>query len=387
MKIIQDADIKDKKVLLRTDFNVPMEGEKIVDDLRIREALPTIKLLLEKGASQIIIITHLGRPNGHEDEFCLWPIANRLMELLNIQGKYYDCPQNDYRISENILMLENLRFDAGEEENDIESAKHLASLGDIFVQDAFGTCHRAHASTVGVAEILPSYAGLLVQKEVDILGKLIAGHTPSYTVILGGAKTADKLPVIKNLLSRADNFLIGGALADTFLAARGHHLGKSLIEKDSFQEANLLRQNILDEAQKNIFLPTDLVISKSIEKNEDLKVVEIGEFLQPKFEEYSAVDIGPKTRAIYAQATARAKMIFWNGNMGISEIVEFSNGTKAIAEAIAKSSAKKYAGGGDTTAFIRQNHFEDKFDFLSTGGGATLEFLSGKVLPGLKVLG
>lgn len=393
MKKIQDAEIRGKKVLLRTDFNVPIEDYTIVDDLRIREALPTIKYLLEKGAVKIVIITHLGRPDGYDDKYCLWPIANRLMELLGIDNKYYDCPQNEYRIGENIVMRENIRFNADEEANNPEFAKQLAGRADsprgeagIFVNDAFGTLHRAHASTVGVAKILPSFAGLLVQKEVAELNKILINNLKPFTLVLGGAKIADKLPLIKNFISRADNFLIGGAIGNTFLTARRHYLGRSLVEEKSLKEVNQIYKMIMDEPKRNIYLPEDIVLSKSAQKKEDRKIVKIAELLQPSYEEYVAVDIGPRTCELFQKVIARSKLIFWNGNMGISEVEEFSRGTGVIAEAIVQSLAQKYAGGGDTVSFIRKAGLADKFDFLSTGGGATLEYLAGKVLPGLKVL-
>ncbi len=386
MNIIQQAKISGKKVLLRVDFNVPMKGEKITDDNRIKAAIPTIKYLLEKDASRVIILTHLGRPKGHEDEYCLWPIANRLIELLQSSGKYYDCPRDEYRISDKVIMLENIRFHPEEEENDPKFTKDLASKGDIFVNDAFGTCHRAHASTVGIAEILPSYAGFLIQEEIKNLEKLLEGHQSPFTVILGGAKIADKLPVIKNLVSRAEDFLIGGAIASTFLAARRHYLGKSLVEKDAFREANTIWQNLMDESNKNIFLPIDVMLSKSIEKPVDVKIVNVCDLMKDIFPEYFVVDIGPKTIDIFATKILQSRTVFWNGNLGVSEVEEFAKGTKKIAENVSKSSAFTVIGGGDTAAVCNQLHLEKNIDFLSTGGGATLEFLAGKLLPGLKVL-
>lgn len=386
MRSIEEVKVTGKRILLRTDFNVPMSGREIVDDLRIREALPTVKFLLGKAVSEIIIVTHLGRPQGHDDKFCLWPIANRLIELLDSSKNYYDCAAESYKISDKITMLENIRFNSGEEENDPNFAEFLAGKADFFVNDAFGTCHRAHASTFGVAKILPSYAGLLVQKEVENLKKILNSKLSSFTIILGGAKIKDKLPLIKNFISRADNFLIGGAISNTFLAARNHYLSKSLVEKDDFGKVNQIWRMIMDEADRNIYLPKDLILSRSIEKSQDQRIAKIGDLLRPPKEEFSVVDIGPKTCEMYQDVISKSKLIFWNGNMGVSEVEEFSQGTLKIVEAIACSGAQKYTGGGDTTALIRKLKLDDKFDFISTGGGATLEFLAGKELPGLKVL-
>lgn len=386
MNKIQDADIENKKVLLRLDLNVPIENGKIFGDKRIREVIPTIQYILDHNAKQVIIITHLGKPDGYDNNLCLWPIANRLIELLKSDGKYYDCSADSYRINDKVSMLENLRFNSGEEENNHEFAKELASRADIFVNDAFGTCHRAHASTSEVAAVLPSYAGLLIQKEIENLEKLLNDKEKPFTVILGGAKIADKLPVIKNLMSRADNFLMGGAIANTFLAARRHYMGKSLVEPESYKDASLIWQNIMDEADRNIYLPKDIVMSLSQDKAEEVEEVDIEKLLQPNYNEFYAVDIGPDTIEEYQRVIKDSKTIFWNGNMGISEVGEFSNGTKDIAEAVANSQAQVVIGGGDTVAAFEALKISSPNIFLSTGGGATLEFLAGKQLPGLKVL-
>jgi len=387
MQIIQNADLKNKNVLLRLELNVPIEDGKILNDKRVREALPTIKFLIENGVAKITIIAHLGKPEGKVDKkYSLWPVANRLSELLS-SGKNYISSADEYPISDKILLLENLRFNPGEEENDSVFAKNLTKNQDIFINDAFGTCHRAHASTVGVTKFLPSYAGLLIQKEVENLTKLETAKEKSFTVILGGAKIADKLPIIKNLTSRAQNFLIGGAIASTFLVARRHYLGKSLIENDDFREANIIWQQIMDEPDRNIYLPVDLVISRSLEKAVDQKEIDVSVLLKPDaIEEYMVVDIGSKTREKYAKVIEQSKTIFWNGNMGVSEVEEFSKGTEAIADAVASSPAFSVVGGGDTVGFLENAGLIDKVSFASTGGGATLEFISGQELPGLKVL-
>lgn len=388
MNKIQDIDVKNKNVLLRVDFNVPMkQSPTIVSDKRIKEALPTIEYLLDKGVKSIKIITHLGKPKGSIDnKYSLWPIANRLAELLSIDVKF-DQPADEYQITDNLTMWENLRFSIGEEKNDPEFAKELTRGMDIFCNDAFGTCHRAHTSTVGVAEILPSYAGLLVQKEVEHLNKLLGSYEKPFTVILGGAKIADKLPVVKNLISWADNFLIGGAIASTFLEARRHYLGKSLVEKDSFRQANIIWQEIMDEPDKNIYLPLDLVFSKSAEKPVEVETIETKNLLEPnRVESRMAVDIGPKTIEEYCGIISKSKTLFWNGNMGVSEVKEFAEGTEAIAKAIVQSDVQAVIGGGDTVAAVEELGITSENIFLSTGGGATLEYLSGKQLPGLKVL-
>lgn len=397
MKIIQNADIKNKKILLRVDFNVPIKDGQIISDQRIREALPTINYLLENGAGKITIITHLGEPGGQKDlAYSLLPIVNRLGELLSLKIKFKKS-QDEYQISDppageagKISMKENLRFNPGEEENSESFAKKLAENQDIFCNDAFGTIHRAHASMVSVTKFLPSYAGLLVQKEVENLDKLVSSKEKPFTVILGGAKIADKIPVLKNLTNRAKNFLIGGAIGSTFLAARRHYLGKSLVEEESFRDANIIYQNILDETDRNIYLPTDLVISHILKKDEGVKIIKTSETLDPQaMADYSIDDIGPKTVEEYKKVILKSKVIFWNGNMGITEVTAFASGSHAIAEAIAQASdsgAFCVVGGGDTVGFIDHLKLEDKMSFVSTGGGATLEYIAGKQLPGLKAL-
>ncbi len=373
MNKIQDAQVKGKNILIRIDADVPIENGVVQNDRRLEASLPTLKHLLENGA-KVTIIGHIGRPEGKEvAELKMRPVEDKLIEMIGTH--------------QNWQILENLRFNKGEEANDPEFAKQLAVGQDLFVQDAFATCHRKHASTSKVAEFLPSYAGLSVQKEVEKLTSLLKNIEHPYTVILGGAKIADKLPVIKNLMSRADNFLIGGAIADTFLAARRHHLGKSLVEKDAFREANIIWQSLMVDSHKSFYLPRDLVLSLSTDKAEDMKTIEIGQLMEDKFPDFSAVDIGPKTIEDFKKVIANSKTIFWNGNMGVSEIAEFANGTKNIAQAIVGSDARAVIGGGDTVAAVEVVGIEsnDKI-FLSTGGGATLEFLAGKELPGLKAL-
>lgn len=386
MNKIQDAQIENKKVLLRVDFNVPMDGHEIEGDKRIREALPTIQYLLDHGASKIIMMTHLGKPDGKVDnDLSLYPIANRLAKLLKIEVNF-DKPLSKYCLNDKITLLENIRFNAGEEANDPDFSKKLATRADLYVNDAFGTAHRAHASTVGATKFLPSYAGLLIQKEVENLEKLLATSAKPFTVILGGAKIEDKLPVIKNLMSRADNFLIGGAIANTFLAARRHNMGKSLVEPDSFKQANLIWQNLMDDSHKNLYLPKDLIISLSTEKAASVKEVKVSDLIDSTYEEYAAVDIGPATVESYKKVINRSKTLFWNGNMGISEVRRFSESTIEIAKIIADFNGHAVIGGGDTVTAVEKFEKKKENVFLSTGGGATLEYLAGKKLPGIKAL-
>lgn len=323
MKKITEAEIKDKNVLLRLDADVPIEEGVILDAERLEVSIPILKYLLENGA-KVTIIGHIGRPGGKKvEKLKMRPVEDKLIELLGTH--------------QNWQILENLRFNSGEEENNPEFVKQLAAGQDIFIQDAFATCHRAHASTVGVAKLLPSYAGFSVQKEVEKLTELLENPKRPFVVIVGGAKIEDKKPVINNLLDKADKILAGGVVANKL-------------------------QREKKQLSKKIVLPIDGV---------------------PDIE---GLDIGPRTITIFKELIAGAKTIFWVGPMGQYENPKYAAGTKEIAQAIIKSPAKKYAGGGDTTAFIRKYNLEDKFDFLSTGGGATLEFLSGKKLPGLEVL-
>jgi phosphoglycerate kinase len=372
MKTIQQAQVKDKNVLIRIDADILNDDGAIKDDFRLRASIPTLKYLLENGA-KLTIIGHIDRPGGKEvPELKMRPVEDKLIELLGTH--------NDWQI------LENLRFNPGEEKNDPEFAKQLAAGQDLFVQDAFATCHRAHASTVAITEILPSYAGLSIQKEVENLAKMLANKEKPFTAILGGSKISEKLPVIKNLMSRVDNFLIGGAIANTFLAARRHHMGKSLVEPNSFSEANIIWKNIMDEAKRNIFLPRDVMLSRSDKEPSETKTVEIKDLLQQTYDDFFAVDIGSKTIEQFSATILQSRTVFWNGNMGISEVPEFAEGTKKIAEIIGRSSAQVVIGGGDTVAAFEKLGIEKENIFLSTGGGATLEFLAGKQLPGLKVL-
>jgi len=389
MRTIQEAQIEGKNVLMRIDTDVPMAKEwtdgntrEIIDDERLRASIPTIKYLLEKGAQKICIMGHLDQPKDLDFNYSLWPVANRLSALLGFQNQFFK-PQMNYPLDEKIIIYENMRFDHREEKNDPSLAQELAKNQDLFVQDAFATCHRAHASTVGVTKLLPSYAGMSVQKEVENLKKILASPKEGFTIIIGGEKVEDKLPVIENLFDKAENFLIGGVVGSTFLAAKGIKLGKSLVEKEILSEA----KKILEKFEKNnrkILLPVDLLLSKSVEKPIETKHESVENLTD--IADYFAVDIGVETAANFIYTINNSSTIFWNGNMGVSEVEEFRKSTWKIAEAIANSNSRKYAGGGDTTAFIRKMGIAENFDFVSNAGGATLEFLAGKLLPGLEVL-
>jgi len=390
MKKIQEATIRKKKVLVRLDMDVTVESRwtdgntgQIVDDSRLKASIPTIHYLLEKGAAKVFIIGHCGRPKGLDFQFSLWPMANRLAELLGSSQKFFKV-QQCYEIDERIVIFENLRFNPGEEENSPEFAKELARDKDLFVQDAFATCHRAHASTVGVAKLLPSYAGLAVQKEIENLSRIIESPAEGCAIIIGGKKTEDKLPVIANLFDKAENFLIGGVVGNTFLAAKGYHLGKSLIEEGVLGEAREILKKFAQNPAKKLWLPVDLIFSRSLKKAEEVRRENLEDI--SGLDDFFAVDIGEETAANFLVVIKKAKTIFWNGNLGISEVEEFRQNTWRVAEAIANSDAKKFAGGGDTAAFIRKMGIAENFDFISNGGGATLAYLAGKKLPGLAVL-
>ena len=389
--LIENEDkIKDKNVLLRIDTDVPMAKEwtdgntrEIVDDERLRASIPTIKYLLEKGAQKITIIGHAGQPEGVDFNYSLWPVANRISSLLGYKTQFFK-PQINYCLDEKIIIYENMRFDPREEKNDPNLAKDLVKDQDLFVQDAFATCHRAHASTFGVAKLLPSYAGMAVQREVENLSRVIASPAEGCTIIIGGKKTEDKLPMIENLIDKAENFLIGGVVANTFLTAKGLNLGKSLVETAVLDRAREIIKKFEESPDKKFLLPVDLLFSKSLEKPEEIRQESV-DYLD-KIDNYYAVDIGIETLSNFLVVIKNSNTIFWNGNMGVSEVEEFQKSTWKIAEAIANSTARKYAAGGDTSSFIRKVGLENNFDFMSNAGGATLEFLAGKTLPGLEVL-
>ncbi|RDW17078.1 phosphoglycerate kinase [Oceanobacillus chungangensis] len=387
-KTLQDLDVKGKKVFCRVDFNVPMKDGEVTDDTRIRAALPTINYLTEQGAI-VILASHLGRPKGQVvEELRLDPVAKKLSELVGKDVTKTDAvygEEVEKAVAElnegDILLLENVRFEAGEEKNDPALAEALAKLADVYVNDAFGAAHRAHASTAGIAEKLPSAAGLLMQKELDVLGKALENPERPFTAIIGGAKVKDKINVIDNFLDKVDNLIIGGGLAYTFIKAQGHEIGKSLLEEDKMDLAN----EFIEKAKAkgvNFVLPVDVIVADDFSETANTKAVAIDQIPA----EWEALDIGPKTREIYSQIVAESKLIIWNGPMGVFELDVFANGTKAVANALAETAGYSVIGGGDSAAAVEKFGLAEKMDHVSTGGGASLEFMEGKVLPGVAAL-
>jgi phosphoglycerate kinase len=388
---VRDFDPQGKRVLVRVDFNVPIEDGRVKDDSRIRAALPTIHYLLEHGAA-VILMSHLGRPNGKVIESArLRPVAQRLSALLRqpvpITGDALGVGTRDAvaRLKPGqVLMLENLRFHAQEEANDEEYAKTLASYGDVYVNDAFGTAHRAHASTVGVTRYLPAYAGLLMEAEINALSRLLESVEHPFVAVIGGAKVSGKLGVLDNLMGKVDCFLIGGGMANTFLVAMGHTVGKSLLERDLVDDA----RRILDNAHKRgveILLPTDVVVAKEVTRGAEHKIVPVHKIPNS----WSVVDIGPDTIAAFGAALEPARTVFWNGPLGVFEVPTFGDGTRAMARELAALADKDVTvviGGGDSVAAIGELDLSAKMTHVSTGGGASLEFLEGRELPGIAVL-
>ena len=388
-KTIKDIDVRGKRVLMRVDFNVPLDDKlNITDDIRIRSALPTIKYAIDNGA-KVILMSHLGRPKGKVvDSMRLTPVAKRLGELLGKKvTKTDDCVGDAVKKTvaamkpTDVVLLENLRFHAEEEKNDPAFAKELASLGDIFVNDAFGTAHRAHASTEGVTKYLLSVAGFLLEKEIQYLGQTVDDPKKPFVAILGGAKVKDKIKVIDNLLNKVDALIIGGGMAYTFLKAKGKTIGTSKLDKDGFDTA---KQALDKAAKKNIpiLLPIDHVIGDKFDANANTKVV--GEDIP---DGWMGLDIGPKTIKLFEEKLKDAKTVIWNGPMGVFEMDKFANGTKAIALFLAGlKGAITIIGGGDTAAAMLKFKVEDKMTHISTGGGASLEYLEGRGLPGIDAL-
>jgi len=387
---LSDAQVKGKRVLLRVDFNVPLnENGEITDDTRIRAALPTIRLLMERGGRPVIL-SHLGRPKGKPDpKYSLQPVSNRLMELMGCNVVFVESTDSDEALKASqdlnpgeILLLENTRFLGGEEKNDQRLSRALSELGDCFVNDAFGAAHRAHASTVGVAEHLrPAVAGLLMEKELEYLGGALSNPKRPFVAILGGAKISGKIDVIEQLLPKVDGLLIGGAMACTFYKAMGLETGKSLVEEDRVTMA----KDLLARAGMKLTLPHDAMVAPSLDQPKSAKAVARNAI--PK--DQAMFDIGPQTTASYSRAIASAKTVIWNGPMGVFETPPFDRGTRAIAEAMANATAKgatTIVGGGDSAAAVAEAGLEEKMSHVSTGGGASLEFLEGKKLPGVEVL-
>ncbi|MGB4168835.1 MAG: phosphoglycerate kinase [Tepidanaerobacteraceae bacterium] len=388
-KTLQDFNLENKRVLVREDLNVPLdENQNITDDTRIRAALPTINYLIEKGA-KVIIVSHLGRPKGKVNpKYSLAPVAKRLSELLGRDVAFAkDCIGEaaqeavDKMKAADVLLLENVRFHEGEEKNDPDFAKQLARLADIFINDAFGTSHRAHASTVGVADFLPAGAGFLLQKEIEVMGKALENPERPFVAILGGAKVGDKIGVIKNLLNKVDTLLIGGGMAYTFLKSKGYEIGQSLLEEDKIDlAASLLKE--AEEKNVKLLLPEDVVVTSELKEGLPHETVPVSEIPEGKM----GVDIGEETRKKFAEAIKEAKTVVWNGPMGVFEIREYAQGTLAVADAMAKSEAVTIIGGGDSAAAVEQLGFAEAMTHISTGGGASLEFLEGKELPGIAAL-
>lgn len=384
-KTVKDIRVRDKRVLVRMDFNVPLADGEVADDTRIRAALPTIQYLLEQG-SAVILMSHLGRPKGQVHEgLRLDSVACRLSELLDRQViKVDDCigPEVESAAAalkpSQILLLENLRFHPEEEDNDPGFAQQLAALADIYVNDAFGTAHRAHASISGVPQYLPAIAGLLMERELNFLGKALTSPERPFVAILGGAKISDKIGVIRNLLSRVDLLLIGGAMANTFLKAQGYKVAQSLVEDDSLPMA----RQILEQAGDRMVLPVDVVVGDDFAAEAESKTVGVEEVPSG----WRILDAGPKTLSLFKDKLASAKTVLWNGPMGVFEFPKFAAGTIALAKTLAEAQATTIVGGGDTIAALKQAGLESKMSHVSTGGGATLQLLEGKTLPGVAAL-
>ncbi len=386
-KTLKDLNVENKRVLVRVDFNVPIKEGIITDTNRIDASLTTIKYLIDNDA-KVILMSHLGRPKGEpKSEFSLKPVAQKLSEMIGQNVKFVDNDKvvDDSVIEESkklqpkeIMLIQNTRFRKEEEKNDETFSKELSQLADLYVNDAFGTSHRAHASNVGVSKFLPSAVGFLVQKEIEIMGKALENPERPFTAILGGAKVSDKIGVIENLLDKVDTILIGGAMAFTFIKSQGKNVGKSLIEEDKLD----LAKSLLEKAQEKgvkIFLPVDFVVAKEMSEESDSKVINIDDFT----DDIAGFDIGTKTIKIFDEEIQKSKTIVWNGPMGVFEIEQFSKGTFEIANSLVKSKATTIVGGGDSASAIAKSGNKDKVTHVSTGGGASLEFLEGKVLPGI----
>jgi phosphoglycerate kinase len=384
-KTVRDVPVKGKRVLVRVDFNVPLEKSQVADDTRIRAALPTIRYLLEQGAA-VILMSHLGRPKGEvRDELRMDPVAHRLSELLGLEVvKLDNCTGPEVESAAQrlepgqVLLLENLRFHPEEEANDQGFAQKLASLADLYVNDAFGTAHRAHASTAGVANYLPAVAGLLLERELEMLGRILEDPARPFVAILGGAKVSGKIGVIRSLLTRVDLLLLGGGMANTFLKAQGHEVGASLVEDDSLGVA----RDILEDAGERLVLPVDVVVADAFSEDANTRTVGVDQVPI----NWRILDIGPRTVGLFEERLASAATVVWNGPMGVFEFPRFAAGTTALATGLARTRATTIVGGGDSVAALRQGGLADKMTHVSTGGGASLEFLEGKTLPGVAAL-
>ncbi|MCM3317207.1 phosphoglycerate kinase [Rummeliibacillus stabekisii] len=387
-KTMNDVEVQGKRVFVRVDFNVPMEDGKITDETRIKAALPTIQALVEKGA-KVILASHLGRPKGEvKDEFRLTAVGERLSELLgkNVQKLDESIGETVEKAVEamqdgDVILLENVRFHKGEEKNDPALAESFAKLADVYVNDAFGAAHRAHASTEGIAKYLPAVSGLLMEKELDVLGKALSNPERPFTAIIGGAKVKDKIGVIENLLEKVDHLIIGGGLSYTFIKAQGYEIGTSLLEEDKIELAKSFIEKAAEKGVK-LHMPVDAVVANEFSKDAETKVVDIDQIPS----DWMGLDIGPKTVAEYADVIKNSKLIMWNGPMGVFEMDKFANGTKGVAKAMAETNGYTIIGGGDSAAAVEKFHVADQMDHISTGGGASLEFMEGKELPGVVAL-
>ncbi len=384
-KTVRDVQVEGKRVLVRVDFNVPLAEGQVADDTRIRAALPTMQYLLEHGAA-VILMSHLGRPKGEvREELRMDPVARRLSELLGRDvTKVDDCigPEAESSAAAlepgQVLLLENLRFHPEESRNDPAFAQQLASLADVYVNDAFGTAHRAHASTNGVAQYLPAVAGLLMERELVVLGNALTSPARPFVAILGGAKVSGKIGVIRNLLSKVDFLLVGGAMASTFLKAEGHEVGRSLVDDESLP----LARQILEQAGAKLVLPADVIVADAFAAGADAKTVNVEEVPAT----WRILDIGPRTLTLFQEKLASAKTVVWNGPMGVFEFPRFATGTVTLAKSLAETQATTIVGGGDSIAALQQAGLMDKISHVSTAGGASLRFLEGKSLPGVAAL-
>jgi phosphoglycerate kinase len=388
LRTVDQAEVAGRRVLVRNDFNVPLEDGKVTDDLRVRAAVPTLRWLLDQGA-RVICCSHLGRPKGRRDpRYSLEPVRPVLADRLGTDVAFVDDVAGDQArqaaeaLGDNqLLLLQNLRYEPGEEKNDPHLADQLASLAEVYVDDAFGAAHRAHASVVGVAERLPAYAGYLLAGEVKELSRLLEDPERPFTAVLGGSKVSDKLAVLDNLLGRVDSLVVGGGMCFTFLAAQGQEIGDSLFEPDQVDAVRRLLETARSQG-KPVLLPTDVVVAREVSEDAETRTVaadgiEAG---------WKGLDIGPETAKAFAAAVAGARTVFWNGPMGVFELAPFAAGTKAVAEAVAAAGGYTVVGGGDSAAALAELGLADRVDHLSTGGGASLELLEGKTLPGVAAI-
>ena len=389
-KTIKDIDWTGKRAVVRCDFNVPLDGDTITDDIRIRAALPSIEYLLEHGAA-VVLMSHLGRPKGEPNpEFSLAPVAKRLAELTGKEVKFVP---SDVVVDDNVkaaakdlkagemLLIENVRYKAGETKNDPEFAKELSELGDIFVQDAFGSAHRAHSSTTGIADYIPAVSGFLIEKELKFLGEAVNNPKRPFAAVMGGAKVKDKIPVITNLLDKVDILIIGGGMAYTFFKSQGYSIGKSLLDEEGLELAGEILK-LAAEKGVQFMLPVDVVAADEFSNDSPYGVYDVDSIPDDKM----GLDIGPETIKLYTDALKTTKTVVWNGPMGVFEMENFAVGTKAIAECLAEIDATTVIGGGDSAAAVAKFGLADKMTHISTGGGASLEFLEGKELPGIAVI-